>query len=264
DRPCFARIAHAYAGLVHLAGMPGGPPVTPGSTSLADYIAGLYGAIGVLMALRHRDKPDRGQIIDVSLYESIFRVLDELAPAYAEKGTVRGPEGTKTLNAVPHGHYQAKDGKWLAIACTSDVMFARLAAMMGKPELAVADKYGETVRRLEHFDEVDALVADYIAGFARDAFLARAVEFEVPAAPVNTIADIFADPHVKARGTLVEVADVTGNPVTMPNVVPRLSESPGKVTSAGPELGDATARILRELCGLDAGEIARLREKGVV
>lgn len=264
DRPGFARIAHAYAGLVHLAGMPGGPPVTPGSTSLADYITGLYGAVGVLMALRHCDATGRGQVIDLSLYESIFRVLDELAPAYAQEGFVRGPEGTKTLNAVPHGHYEAKDGKWLAIACTSDAMFARLCDMMGKPELAEPDAFGVVGRRLEHFDEVDALVTGYIKSFTRDDFIARCVEFEVPAAPVNTIADIFADPHFQARGTLVEVPDVSGNPVTMPNVVPRLSETPGKVTSTGPLLGDATERVLQELCGLDAGEIARLREKGVV
>jgi len=264
DRPGFARIAHAYAGLVHLAGMPGGPPVTPGSTSLADYITGLYGTIGVLMALRHRDQSGQGQVIDLSLYESIFRVLDELAPAYAEEGIVRGPEGTKTLNAVPHGHYETKDKKWLAIACTSDVMFARLCAMMGREELAEPDAFGEVGRRLEHFDEVDTLVGDYIKGFSRDDFIARCVEFEVPAAPVNTIADIFADPHFKARGTLVEVPDVSGNPITMPGVVPRLSESPGKVTSAGPLLGNATERVLGEMCGLDAGEIARLREKGVV
>jgi len=249
---------------VHLAGMPGGPPVTPGSTSLADYITGLYGTIGVMMALRHRDQTGQGQVIDLSLYESIFRVLDELAPAYAEEGIVRGPEGTKTLNAVPHGHYEAKDGKWLAIACSSDVMFARLADMMGKPDLAAPDKYGIVGKRLENFDAVDTLVGDYIKGFSRDEFIARCVEFEVPAAPVNTIADIFADPHFQARGTLVQVPDVSGNPVTMPGVVPRLSESPGSVTSAGPLLGDATERVLGELCGLDADAITRLRDKGVV
>ncbi len=177
---------------------------------------------------------------------------------------MRGPEGTKTLNAVPHGHYEAKDGKWLAIACTSDVMFTRLCSMMGREELAAADKYGEGRRRLENFDAVDTLVGDYIKGFARDDFIARCVEFEVPAAPVNTIADIFADPHFQARGTLVEVEDSTGNPVVMPNVVPRLSETPGKVTSTGPLLGDATERVLQQMCGLDADAVARLREKGVV
>jgi crotonobetainyl-CoA:carnitine CoA-transferase CaiB-like acyl-CoA transferase len=264
DRPGFARIAHAFAGLVHLAGMPGGPPVTPGSTSLADYITGLYGAVGVLVALRHRERTGQGQVIDLSLYESIFRVLDELAPAYAESGIVRGPEGTRTLNAVPHGHYRAGDGKWLAVACTSDLMFARFAAMMERTDLAAPEKYGDISRRLAHFDEVDRLVGDYIATFTRDDFIARCVAFEVPAAPVNTIADIFADPHVQARGTLTQVADWSGNPVTMPNVVPRLSQTPGRVATTGPLLGDSTERVLGELCGVDADGISRLREKGVV
>lgn len=264
DRPGFARIAHAFAGLTHLAGMPGGPPVTPGSTSLADYTTGLYGTIAILLALRHRDKTGQGQVIDLSLYESIFRVLDELAPAYAETGIVRGREGTKTLNAVPHGHYETKDGKWVALSCTSDVMFRRLCDMMGQPELAAEDKFGEVRRRLEHYDEVDNIVTEYINGLERDEFLGLCVKFEVPAAPVNTIADIFDDPHFKARGTLVEVPDTSGNPVTMPNVVPRLAKSPGRVTSTGPLLGDSTERILHEWCGLDEKEIATLRDKGVV
>lgn len=264
DRPGFARNAHAFAGLVHLAGMPDGPPVTPGSTSLADYITGLYGTLSILIALRDRDATGLGQQVDLSLYESIFRVLDELAPAYAEAGTVRGREGTKTLNAVPHGHYEAKDGKWLSIACTSDVMFARLCDMMEQPELAESDKFGQVANRLKNFDEVDILVGNYIKTFDRDAFIARAVEFDVPAAPVNTIADIFTDPHVQARGTLAEVPDHTGNPVMMPGVVPRFSRTPGRITGTGPLLGDATERVLGELCNMDASAIAELRSKGVV
>lgn len=264
DRPGFARIAHAFAGLTHLAGMPGGPPVTPGSTSLADYTTGLYGTIGILLALRQRDKTGKGQVIDVSLYEAIFRVLDELAPAYAEAGIVRGREGTKTLLAVPHGHYETKDGKWLALSGTSDVMFRRICDLMGRPELATPENYGESRRRLQHYDEVDSIVTDYIKSVTRDEFLKRCIEFDVPAAPVNTIAEIFEDPHFKARGAMVEVEDTSGNPVTMPNVVPRLSETPGRVTSTGPLLGNATDSVLGDLCGLDPEEIARLREKGVV
>ena len=264
DRPGFARIAHAFAGLVHLAGMPDGPPVTPGSTSLADYVTGLNGAVGILMALRARDKTGRGQVIDISLYESIFRVLDELAPAYKEAGIVRGREGTRTLNAVPHGHYQAGDGQWLAVACTSDRMFARFAEMMGRPELAAADAFGEVGRRLAHYDEVDALVRDYIAGADRETVLERCRAHQVPAGPVNTIADIFADPHVAARGTMVEIDDVSGNPVTVPNVVPRLSETPGRVDRLGPPLGDGTERILSEFADLTPEDITRLRAGGVI
>src|SRR6056297_3307068 len=122
DRPGFARIAHGVGGLTHLAGMPGGPPVTPGSTSLGDYMTGMYGAIGILMALREVEASGRGQEIDVALYESVFRALDELVPAYAAAGKVRDREGIGTLNACPHGHFMCGDGKWVAIACTSDKM----------------------------------------------------------------------------------------------------------------------------------------------
>lgn len=264
DRPGFARIAHAFAGLAHLAGMPDGPPVTPGSTSLADYVSGLYGALAILIALRAREQTGRGQVIDIALYEAIFRVLDELAPAYAACGTVRGREGTRTLNAVPHGHYRSRDGKWVALACTSDRMFARLCAMMNRPELAADDAYGAVERRLAAYEEVDRIVADYIAGVDRDAFIARCVEHEVPAGPVNTIADIFADPHVAARGTLIEVEDGAGGTITVPGVVPRLSDTPGRVTHAGPALGNATQRVLSELAGLDAAQIASLKAKGIV
>jgi len=264
NRPGFARIAHAFAGLTHLAGMPGGPPVTPGSTSLADYTTGLYGTVGVLLALRHRDKTGQGQVIDVSLYEAIFRVLDELAPAYAEAGIVRGREGTKTLNAVPHGHFETRDGKWVALSGTSDVMFKRICDLMERPDLATPEMYGETQRRLQHYDEVDRIVTDYVKTLDRDAFLEKCVAFDVPAAPVNTIADIFEDPHFKARGTMVEVEDSSGNPVTMPNVVPRLSKTPGRVETTGPLLGESTERVMRDLCGLDAEQLSQLRDKGVI
>ena len=127
-RPGLARIAQAIGGLTYLAGMPGEAPVTPGSTSLADYISGLFGAVGVLMALRTVERAGQGQVIDVALFESIFRVLDELAPAYAKNGTIREREGLGTHNVCPHGHFPTKDGGWVAIACTSDKIWQRMAA----------------------------------------------------------------------------------------------------------------------------------------
>jgi len=264
DRPGFARIAHAYGGLTHLAGMPDGPPVTPGSTSLADYITGLFGAVGVLVALRARDRDGLGQVVDVSLYESIFRVLDEIAPAYAATGRVRGREGTKTLYACPHGQYQTADGHWIAVACTSDRMFARFAAMIGRPGLAAEERFGNVQKRLAALDEVDGIVTDYIRAMPREAFLARCLEFGVPAAPVNTIADIFADPHIRERGTLLEVDDGAGGTITVPNVVARLSDTPGTVRASGPALGEATDALLREMAGLSDDDIRALRDAGVI
>jgi len=132
-RPGFGRIGNAFGGLSYLAGYPDRPPVTPGSATIPDYLAGLYGALGVMFALRARDMTGRGQFIDIGLYEPIFRILDELAASYHHSGYVRERMGPGTVNVVPHSHYPTKDGKWIAIACTSDKIFARLAELQGAP-----------------------------------------------------------------------------------------------------------------------------------
>jgi crotonobetainyl-CoA:carnitine CoA-transferase CaiB-like acyl-CoA transferase len=130
DRPGFGRIGNAFGGLSFLAGYPDRPPVTPGSATIPDYLAGLYGALGALLAMKARDKTGRGQMVDIGLYEPIFRILDELAPSFQLNGYVRQRMGPGTVNVVPHSHYPTKDGSWIAIACTSDKIFARLAAAM--------------------------------------------------------------------------------------------------------------------------------------
>lgn len=264
DRPGFARIAHAFGGLTHLAGLPDGPPVTPGSTSLADYTAGLYGALGVMMALRAREQSGRGQIVELGLYEAIFRLLDELAPAYDRHGAVRGREGLSTANACPHGHFRCKDGAWVAIACTSDRMFARLAAVMGRPELAAPDRFATTAQRLVGRSEVEALVNAFASAHDRGALIDLCVAGEVPIGPVNDIADLFADPQVAARGNLVRLPDGMGGALAVPAVVPRLSATPGRVASLGPALGADTADILGQLLGLSAAEIDALSRSGAI
>ena len=120
DRPGFGRIANAFSGLSFLAGYPDRAPVTPGSATIPDYLTGIYGAYGALLALRARDITGEGQMIDIGLYEPVFRILDELASAYHETGRVRQRMGPATVNAVPHSHYPTKDGRWIAIACTTD------------------------------------------------------------------------------------------------------------------------------------------------
>ena len=264
DRPGFARIAHAFGGLTHLAGLPGGPPVTPGSTSLADYMTGLYGAIGILLALRARETTGRGQVIDIGLYESIFRVLDELAPAFARDGVVRDREGTGTRNACPHGHFPTGDDKWVAIACTSDQMFARFARVMGRPDLALPDAYATTAQRLAARETVDGLTTDFTRSMSREEVLTRCEKGQVPCGPVNTIADIFADPHIAARENLWTLQDPVLGDLVIPGVVPKLSATPGQVASPGPTLGEGNDKIYGDLLGLSEVEIAELREKGVI
>lgn len=263
DRPGFARIAHAFGGLTHLAGHPGGAPVTPGSTSLADYMSGLFGAFGVMAALRARERDGRGQVVDIGLYESVFRILDEMAPRYAYEGHVRQPEGAGTINACPHGHFQCGDGCWVAIACTSDKMFARLAAVLGAPGLATG-AFATTAARLAARAEVDGLVSGWTGARSRDDVVEACLDGGVPCAPVNTVADLFADPHIRARGNLVEMMDAVAGAITVPGVVPTLSGTPGRIDHLGPTLGADTDAVLRERLGLDEEAIAALRRDGVI
>ncbi len=250
DRPGFARIAHAVGGLTYLAGMPGGPPVTPGSTSLADYISGLYGAVGILLSLREVERSGVGQVIDVALFESIFRVLDELAPLYAKHGVVREAEGVGTRNACPHGHFPCADGKWVAIACTSDRIWQRMAAnVLALPELAA--RYPTTAARLAAREVIDGAVEAFTKSLAMEDVVARCTAGDVPCGAINSIADIFTDEQFAARGTLAELVHETLGRIVVPNVLPRLSATPGAIESLGPALGDWDGERLASLLADD-------------
>jgi succinyl-CoA:(S)-malate CoA-transferase subunit B len=266
DRPGFARVAHAVGGIAYLAGMPKGTPVTPGSTTLGDYMTGLYGCLGVLMALRHRDRTGEGQYVDAALYESVFRCTDELAPAYSLNGTVRERMGSSHNDfACPHGHFATRDGKWVAISCATDKLFARLTQAMGRPELASSSTYGEQKVRLAHAAQVNEIVRDWCGSLTREEVLQRCYATDTPAGPLNNIADIFADRQFHARRNLVAIDDpLTGEAMVVPSVVPRLSETPGSIRSLGPTLGQHTDEVLHEVLGLDAAEIADLRARRVI
>jgi crotonobetainyl-CoA:carnitine CoA-transferase CaiB-like acyl-CoA transferase len=266
DRPGFARVAHAVGGIAYLAGMPKGTPVTPGSTTLGDYMTGLYGCLGVLLALRHKERTGEGQYVDAALYESVFRCTEELAPAYGMFGIVRERAGSSHNDfAVPHGHFSTKDGKWVALSCATDLLFARLAKAMGRPELATADTFGEQKQRLAHRHDVNEIVRDWCGALTREEVLERCYATDTPAGPLNNIADIFGDRQFHARRNLVTMdAPDTGEQVIVPAPVPRLSETPASIRSLGPKLGEHTDEVLRELLGLDEVQIGFLHSNGVV
>lgn len=263
DLPGFARVAHAFSGLAYLAGEPDGPPVTPGSTSLADYMTGLYGVIGVLTALQARERTGRGQVVDLALYETIFRALDELAPAFQQFGFVRERMGADTVNVTPHSHYQAADGGWVAIACSHDDMFVRLAKAMGDPDLASPDLFGPKAARMKARDEVNALVSGWVGSLSRDEVIKRCVDAEVPAGPLYSIADIVDDPQYLHRGTITTTESRIG-PLSVPNVIPALSDTPGEIRWLGRELGSDTDSVLQEHLARTPSEIATLRADGVI
>jgi succinyl-CoA:(S)-malate CoA-transferase subunit A len=263
-RPGFAHIAHAIGGLSYLAGFPGETPVVPGTAPLGDYMSSLYGAVGVMLALRHKAKTGYGQVVDIGIYEAVFRQLDELAAAYAMFGKIREREGSGSFVAVPHGHFRTKEGKWVAIACTTDRMFERLAEAMGRPELASSTLYGEQRTRLAARDEVNKIVTEWALSLTREELLETCIAKEVPVGKLNSIADIFADEHFKARGNLAEVEEDGLGKVVVPNVVPTLSETPGRIANLGPPLGNATYEVMRELLELSAAEITRLRQQRII
>jgi succinyl-CoA:(S)-malate CoA-transferase subunit A len=251
DRPGFARIAHAVGGLTYLAGEPGRAPVTPGSTSLADYMSGMYGAIGVLMALRVAEQTGKGQVIDVALYESIFRVLDEMAPLYGRHGIVREREGVATRNACPHGHFPCSDGNWVAIACTSDKMWERMALnVLDRPDLAAS--HPTTRSRLDDRELIDGTVEAFTRALPMKEVVARCTEGDVPCGPVNSVADIFEDPQFADREMLTRFAHETLGEIVVPSALPRLSRTPGAIDRLGPPLGDANRYVLKELIADEA------------
>lgn len=257
DHRGFSHLAHAFGGLAYLSGFPGQAPAIPGPNPLADYMVSLYGVIGIMLALRHREKTGRGQYIDIGSYEAVFRQLDEMATAYGVNGQIREREGSGTVIACPHGHFRTADDKWVAIACTSDKMFARLVeGAMGMPELANDVAYGLKHKRLAAREDVDRIVSEWTASMPREELMEKALAADVPIGALNNIADIFADPHFKARENLVTITDPDVGEITIPGVIPKLSETPGRVDHLGPALGNMTDQILQELLGLTPGELA--------
>ncbi|MGG5890880.1 CaiB/BaiF CoA transferase family protein [Falsiroseomonas sp. HC035] len=263
-RPCFGRIANAFGGISFLSGEPDRPPANPGSATLADYMAGLFGGFAMLAALRHRDRSGRGQVVDVALYEGVFRILDELVPAYDHGGHVRERAGAETAIVAPHSHYPTADGRWVAIACTSDTIFARLAQLIGAPDLAQPGRWATTAARVRDRVEVNATVSAWTRTLTRDALLSACEVAQVPAGPVYAIDEIFADPHYAARGSILRVADPRAGDLAVPAPVGRMSETPAHVAHLGQALGAETDAVLQGWLGMTAGEIAALRERGAV
>lgn len=263
-RSGFAHIAHAFGGLSYLAGFPGETPVLPGTVPLGDYTSSLYGAIGVMLALRHKEKTGVGQVIDIGIYESVFRLLDEMATGYGLHGKVREREGSGSFVAVPHGHFRTKDDKWIAIACTTDKMFERLAAAMERAELASTGLYGPQRKRLAARDQVNQIVSEWVGALDRSEVLQRCLDGQVPVGKVNSIADIFEDEHFQARGNLTRFQEDDIGEVVVPGVVPTLSATPGRIQNLGPKLGNATEDVMRELLNLSMADIQRLQKHKII
>jgi crotonobetainyl-CoA:carnitine CoA-transferase CaiB-like acyl-CoA transferase len=265
DRPGFGRIAAAVGGLSYMSGYPDRPPVSPGTPTVPDYLAGVFAAVGALTALRHAERTGQGQVVDVGLYEPVLRILDDAIAVYGATGHVRERIGSGTESAVPHNHYRARDGRFIAVACTNDRMFARLLRALGREDLAGDSRMATTRARLAHRAEVDAVVAEWVGARDAEAALAALAAEEVPSSLVMSVRDLFEDAQVRARENLLSIATPWLESLFMPGVVPRLTVTPGTVRHAGPpEPGHDNDEIYGSRLGLSTKELARLRDSKII
>jgi formyl-CoA transferase len=265
-RAGFAAAAEAMGGLRHINGFEGGPPPRMG-ISLGDSLAGMFAAQGLLAALYRRDAlgGGEGQVVDVSIVESCFAMLESVAPEYDRLGSVRGPSGTRLNGNAPSNVYRSRDDRDVVIAANNDGLFRRLCLAMGRAELAADPRFSNHRARGQHQDVLDAEIAAWAGEHTAveiDELLSRA---GVVCAPVYTIADIFADPHFRAREMLVDHEDAELGALKGPGVVPKFSADPGSVRWSGRwDPGAHNAEVFGGLLGRSEGELARLREAGVV
>lgn len=264
DKAGFGTPATAFAGLTYLLGYPDRPPLNI-PISLADLLAGLYGALAALMALYWRDaRGGDGQVADISLYESVFRLLDSLVAEYGVAGHVRGRRGDLSGGASPAGTYETADGRHVVLVCSTDRTFNRLAEAIGRADMITDPRYSTNARRVERRAEVDAIVGEWLEGRTLEESRRILDAVGCPLSPVNSIADIFADPQYRAREDIVEVDHPRLGRVPMPGLVPLLSRTPGRVVHAGPDPGAHNEAVLAGLLGLSAEEIETLHREGVV
>ena len=263
ERPGFGRIAAAMGGLSYLSGYPDRPPVTPGTPTIPDYLAGALAAFGALAAIEHRRRTGEGQVVDVALYEPMLRMLDEMIPVHAATGYVRERIGSATEYVVPHNHYRSGDGRWIAIACTNDRMFERLAQAMGQPTLV--ETFPSMADRIRRRIELDALVQAWVGSVEAAQALAVLEAAEVPCGLVASVKDLFEDPHVRARDNIVQMPSPLGGLLAMAGIVPRLTASPGRIDHAGPvEVGAHNEEIYCGRLGLTRDELHALAARGIV
>jgi crotonobetainyl-CoA:carnitine CoA-transferase CaiB-like acyl-CoA transferase len=265
-RAGFASVAEAMGGIRHINGFPGEPPPRI-HISLGDSLAGMFAVQGILAALYWRDVlgGGRGQVVDVSLMEACFALLESTVPEYDRLGIVRGPGGTGLKGVAPSNIFKSSDGTWMVIAANADNVFRRLCAAMDQPELADDERFATHLARGDNQEELEGIVAEWAARHSAADIDRILNDAGVICGPIYTIADIFEDEHYRARDMLVTHEDPDFGDYLGPGIVPKLSETPGAVRwSATWEEGSHNRDVYGGLLGLSDDELARLREQGVL
>jgi formyl-CoA transferase len=260
DRPGFARVAEAFAGLTHRTGDPDGPPVFAGYP-VADGVTGIYAAFAALLALHQRNLTGEPQLADIGLYEPLLRMMEDFIVDYEVAGRSVGRQGNENPHTSPNNLYRTRDGHWLALPASTEQMWRRLVTVMDADDLAA---YGDMSERIRHRKDIEARVDAFVGTHDLDPLMDMLVAAGVAAGPVNSAADIIADPHIVARGSIVPVPDAAGRPRRMQAPAGVFSGFEGTIRTAAPALGEHTEAVLTELAGMTSDEIVDLRAGGVI
>ena len=264
DRPGFGTLAEAISGFAHITGQADGPPTLP-SFALGDGITSLVGTYAVMMALYHRDVHDRpGQVIDLSIFESIFSILGPQVIEFDQLGIVQQRFGNRSPRGVPRNAYETSDQRWVAISAFAGDMALRLFRAIDRNDMAADPRYATAAERLARGDVVDGIIADWIKQRPLHDVLERLEQFEVPAAPIYDIEQIQRDPHYQARQTIAQMPDEDLETIKITNIPVKFSRTPGKIRHTGrTAIGYDTIDILQEI-GMNKAEIEDLIDRQIV
>jgi crotonobetainyl-CoA:carnitine CoA-transferase CaiB-like acyl-CoA transferase len=264
-RPGFGTFAEAMSGYAHINGWPDGPPTLP-PFALGDGVSALYGTFGVMFALwwREHGGDGAGQVIDLSILESLFNILGPHATLYDQLGHVQGRSGNAAPFTAPRNAYRSSDGKWLALSASTQSVADRIMVAIGRPDIRDQDWYRTNAGRLQHVDEIDEVIAAWVAARNASEIVSVFEELDGVIAPIYSIADIETDPHYAAREAIISVVDPILGALRMQAPSPRLDKTPARVTHTGPALGEHNDEVMVDELGLDPAEIEALIGEGAI
>ena len=264
EQPGFGTLAEAMSGFAHLNGFEDGPPLLP-PTGLADSIAGLFSTFAVMFALYHRDVHDAsGQYIDTSLIEPIFNILGPQSLRYDQLGEIETRSGNRSRSSAPRNMYRTKDDRWVAISASAQPLAMRVFDAIERPELKSDNRFVDNESRLKNVEVLDAIIQDWIGDHTRERVLERFEKCDATIAPVYNIEDIIRDSHYNERDAVVRVKDDDLGEVSVPNVFPKFSESPGRIAHLGPSLGEHNEEVFRDMLGYDKELLSDLQREDVI
>lgn len=263
QKPGYGVVCEAFSGMREITGDPDRPPARV-ATSVTDYITGLYAAFGAMLAVIQRGKSGRGQVIDAALYEAAFSFMEPHIPAYQQLGTIATRCGSRLPGHTPNTLFATGDHRYIHITAGSQSIFKRLVAAMNMPELMDDLRFATATARVEHEDEIEAIVNDWTKTHTLEQLEQTLERFEVPASRIFNLEDIFKNEHYRARQMIVEKEDPVFGPVAMTNVVPKMSETPGAVRWAGKRIGQDTRKVLGEMLGMDEQTLSELVKQEII